>query len=490
MLRKRCQANPGVAERHGPSVSEHCFWISSDNRDAMACHMLLLVLVGLSSVSYMAGGCPNCFKGCDENGQCDEYGCLAGYYGKNCSLLCPPNCRDGVLKKPVCDRDTALCLSGCRQGFFGNRCDQHCPSKCVDKTCVQMDGNCIGGCEAHWHGVNCTKQCNTTCYNSTCDRSGLCDSCKTGFWGFFCENTCSQHCLNNTCEVSTDGSFVCSHGCQKGWKGARCQEPSLQHTRTRRDDSDCYVKVVDGACSCCKRNTGDMCQIDCPKCRTRYQNSKCDRFCETGYYNGTNGKCDSPCGEHCALDANNTRSCNPLDGSCHSCENGYRGNQCKFECSPYCLNKTCAIHSAYCLYCSNVTYGNHCQECSQYCLDKYCHRWNGTCKTGCAKGRYGYMCSDECPKNCYKSNCSLSIYGSVSCTECKNGFTGFSCEERCPVNCTVCRQLDAKCRDGDSKRGWTKANVALGIVVGVLLIAVAAHSIASLEEMAVLQTYV
>ncbi|XP_067677654.1 scavenger receptor class F member 1-like isoform X2 [Haliotis asinina] len=444
----------------------------------MTCHTRVLVLlVALSTVSHMAGGCLNCFNECGENGQCDEYGCLAGYYGTNCSLPCPTSCRDGVLKKPACDRDTAFCLSGCRQGFFGRQCDQHCPSNCVNGTCVQMNGNCIGGCKAHWHGVNCTENCSTSCHNSACDRNGLCYSCKTGYWGLFCENTCSQNCRNKACRLSEDGSFVCSHGCQEGWKGARCQEPNLQKTRTRRDDSNCHAKEADGKCACCKRNTGDMCQIDCPSCRARYVNSKCERFCEAGYYNGTNGLCDEPCSKHCSLDTNNKRSCDPSDGSCHSCENGYRGNQCEFECSPYCLNKTCIIHSAYCLECSNVTYGNHCQECSQYCLGKYCDRWNGTCKTGCTRGRYGYMCSDECPTNCYKSDCSLSIYGSVSCTGCKDGFAGLSCKERCPVNCTVCRQLDAECQDGAWKTGltdWYNVAVTLGTILGLLLVAAAA----------------
>ncbi|XP_046376942.2 cell death abnormality protein 1-like isoform X2 [Haliotis rufescens] len=420
------------------------------NCDAMAHHALLVIVVGLSTVSYIAGSCLNCFNTCNEVGLCDDYGCQAGYHGDNCSLPCPTNCRNGVFKKPACSRNTSSCFSGCRGGFFSEPCDQQCPSTCVNKVCNQMDGYCRLGCKEHWHGPDCTAKCNTTCYNSTCDRNGLCQSCETGYWGLFCENNCGQHCLNNTCAMSQDGSFECSIGCQKGWKGAGCEEPSLEEmahsdTRRKRDLSDCDVKEVDGKCPCCRRNTGKRCEINCPKCRGIYIDSKCNRFCEQGYYNGPNGQCNKTCGDNCGTGTVNKTYCDPTDGGCHSCRHGYRGPKCEYTCSDHCQSKICYINSGYCFLCSNVTFGNHCKDCSEFCLDKFCHRWNGTCMTGCTLGKYGVMCSHDCPTNCYKSHCSISIHGNVLCTGCKDGFTGSSCEERCLVNCTTCHQADGEC---------------------------------------------
>ncbi|XP_061194951.1 protein draper-like [Saccostrea echinata] len=45
----------------------------------------------------------------------EVYGCRTGYYGSNCSLLCPDNCR-------YCHVETGVC-SWCKPGYQGYQCD-------------------------------------------------------------------------------------------------------------------------------------------------------------------------------------------------------------------------------------------------------------------------------------------------------------------------------------------------------------------------------
>ncbi|XP_045178613.2 multiple epidermal growth factor-like domains protein 10 [Mercenaria mercenaria] len=140
--------------------------------------------------------------------------------------------------------------------------------------------------------------------------------------------------------------------------------------------------------------------------------------CSKGYFLREFGdfytctKCPSQCLE-----------CESLS-SCSACKiwNHY-GKDCKSVCSKGCLNSTCDQSSGTCL-CKDNYEGGHCDYC--------------------AKGKYGYECTMECPANC------VTCHSDKNCTECKNGYHGDACKSKCPAGCVSCSSGTScdQCKDG------------------------------------------
>nr|XP_022290416.1 scavenger receptor class F member 2-like [Crassostrea virginica] len=141
----------------------------------------------------------------------EVYGCpRSGYYGGDCSSLCPRNCKGGV-----CDIVDGTCKA-CVDGFKGLQCNKECNGykygqdcnltcgHCLDdKQCHHVNGRCIRGCEVGFEGETCMKECNDTHYGQDCN------------------HTCG-HCLGHTQCHHVNGS--CLGGCEEGFIGDKCMK--------------------------------------------------------------------------------------------------------------------------------------------------------------------------------------------------------------------------------------------------------------------------
>lgn len=152
-----------------------------------------------------SGSC-SCLPGwvgtsCDA---CDE-----GYFGADCTSLCPSDCGAGVCDDGVGGSGQCVCESGwvgaacdaCGPGLYGAACEQVCDCEngvCDDGT--GGDGSCT--CEAGWQGTRC-------------------DECAPGWFGATC-TACPSDCGNGVCDDGSGGSGQCL--CEPGWLGASCQE--------------------------------------------------------------------------------------------------------------------------------------------------------------------------------------------------------------------------------------------------------------------------
>ncbi|CAG2207372.1 unnamed protein product [Mytilus edulis] len=149
---------------------------------------------GVDVCEMEIGGCPlgrygyNCEKFCHCNGPCDlgsgycSSGCLDGWTGNRCDIVCD-------------------------NGYFGKKCTRPCSANCLNPPCNHVSGECAGGCSKGWEGYNCTKEC---------------DDWK---FGIDCANKCN--CRTVPCNTLTG---ICSNReCARGWNGESCdKDHSLQ----------------------------------------------------------------------------------------------------------------------------------------------------------------------------------------------------------------------------------------------------------------------
>ncbi|XP_056003614.1 uncharacterized protein LOC125663256 [Ostrea edulis] len=134
----------------------------------------------------------------------EVYGCpVPGYYGPDCTVPCPDNCR-------YCHIDTGAC-QGCKPGYQGHQCELPC--------------------SPHYYGELCKKPCGSCSAGVTCNNvDGTCpNGCDVGFYGYKCITTCpvgwhgencSQPCGN--CLTCDRFNGQCTSPCYPGWKGQYC----------------------------------------------------------------------------------------------------------------------------------------------------------------------------------------------------------------------------------------------------------------------------
>ncbi|XP_061170693.1 receptor-type tyrosine-protein phosphatase epsilon-like [Saccostrea echinata] len=143
-----------------------------------------------------------------------------------------------------------------------------------------------------------------------------------------------------------------------------------------------------------------------------------------------------------------------------ACPRGSHGQECKFQCSGHCKDRTPCDHvTGECVRgcvsgwtgtmcnktCDTGRYGINCTSyCSGHCLnDKPCNKETGHCDSGCSNGYTGYFCINECKpgwfgKEC-KERCSGHCAENSHCNHkdgicslgCKDGYTGKTCITRC-----------------------------------------------------------
>nr|XP_034321234.1 multiple epidermal growth factor-like domains protein 10 isoform X2 [Crassostrea gigas] len=469
----------------------------------------------LSGVTYPSG-----YSGYAYNELCEVevYGCpRPGYYGIDCNLPCPDNCR-------YCHIETGTC-QGCKPGYKGHQCELECDKgwygdgcqrqcgHCINITqCNYVHGTCSQGCEVGYEGQTCDQECQDGYFGENCARecpaichscnkkSGLCDlgchpgwkgthcteKCDGGLFGANCSTPCG-HCLNNqqchhlngTCAKRCDPGYMgdsCTEECPDGYFGPNCRE-SCNET-----------------CKSCDKTSG-VCKYGC---KPGWKGDFCETICDNHFYG--EWKCSVPCGK-CLKN----EQCHHLNGTCfNGCMSGFMGSKCIEECQDGYFGENCIrvcpiqCHSCnkssgicdqgchpgwkgtYCTEeCDGGLYGVNCGMPCGHCLNnQQCHHLNGTCVTGCDPGYIGNTCTEACSNNTYGPLCSLTCGDCIDKQQCHHvtgkcpegcavGFQGEKCDK---VQCTVqCLQPSAEPADHPSITYSVSALLAVCVIVIIFL---------------------
>ncbi|XP_056003587.1 multiple epidermal growth factor-like domains protein 10 [Ostrea edulis] len=325
----------------------------------------------------------------------EVYGCpRPGFYGENCSLQCPVNCRT-----VYCHIETGACQE-CKPGYKGHQCEQ---AQTFEIKKEFIDGNLTftwtnvstrrndivitkDGSESGWILITDDKYTvedvwkyksvtiNVREYTSADHRSfkdyySTYTDCEKGSYGPICRHVCG-HCKGGVTCDHVNGSCP-SQACEPGWK----------QTADRKCDRACEKGLYGTNClyvcgHCAGNVTCDHVDGSCPSgyCAPGWKHTsdrKCDQECDDGTF-GHN--CMLTCSGHCA----DGLPCSKTDGLCPGgCMNGWT--------NPYCNEK-----------CSHGSYGKACMGRCGFCADNEpCNHINGTCPASCEPGYQGEKCDTE-----------------------------------------------------------------------------------------------
>ncbi|XP_061185775.1 multiple epidermal growth factor-like domains protein 10 [Saccostrea echinata] len=226
-----------------------------------------------------------------------------GYYGTDCSLPCPWNCR-------YCHIETGACR-GCKPGYKGRNCELRCDGGRYGQDCGLACGACLGGRQCHHISGSCLGGCDAGYKGRLCKTV-----CLPGTFGKNCKGNCSQNCGKpGKCFARTG---VCVGGCQPGWEGPQCQKVCKEQK---------YGENCIHLCGFCRNSTCDLVDGSCMRgCAAGYQGPLCNKVCPGGYY-GDN------CNKECSLFCKTSRDCHHVTGHCtDGCTGGRRGEQCLQGC--------------------------------------------------------------------------------------------------------------------------------------------------------------
>ena len=408
------------------------------------------------------GECPGgAFTPCSTHGTCDNTGtchcqsspaghwdaadcskCQPGYYGPDCSGLCP-HCGDGTCNDGTAGDGSCTCAAS----VYGPQCDSLCPGgkqapcsghgTCDDGS--QGSGACT--CDPGYYGPACGDACfpspDDCCYGNGvvsdgADGDGSC-TCNSGHWGPHCGYECpggaAAPCSSHgSCDAGAGGSGTCT--CSPGYHGLDCggecpggaASPCTGHG---------VCSVLGGGCTC--HQSGDLghwALEDCSACAPGYYGPTCTGVCPN---------CgDGYCGEGLAGDGACTCNANVYGGQCENICPGGKVNTCSGH-------GTCdagATGSGTCT-CESGFFG---AACAGECLPSAGTPCNGhgVCQDGatgdgscaCDGGFYGPACGGECPGGPANicsghGTCADSATGSGQCT-CAAAYFGPSCASPCP----------------------------------------------------------
>ncbi|XP_059168906.1 cell death abnormality protein 1-like [Physella acuta] len=405
------------------STSEHIYNVTTTGKK------------GVSSIEIIAKHKDNYLTLCEVEVYGDQE-CPDNTYGLDCSSTC--NCTNWK----QCFVSTGQCHGGCVAGFYGDECsqscDEHhygpeciysCSSMCENSTCDKTNGicrTCISGyqndycnstCDEHHYGPGCIYSCSSMCENSTCDKTnGVCGTCISGYQDDYCNSTCDEHhygpgcrnkcspnCLSYKCNHTSGNCLTCIPGRVGPFCEQACNTSFYGQNRTQKCSTNCTdskCNNTDGKChDCIPGTSGDFCHLACDEhhygpgciynCSSMCENSTCDKK------NGVCGTCIS----------------GYQDDYCNStCDEHHYGPGCRNKCSPNCLSSKCNHTSGNCLTCIPGRVGPFCEQacdehhygpgciynCSSMCENSTCDKTNGVCGT-CISGYQDDYCNSSKP---------------------------------------------------------------------------------------------
>ena len=438
-----------------------------------------------------------CSDGTSGNNTCSCVGnwaapdcgtCVTGYYGLDCTLVCPDcsssgRCNDGPLGDGTCVckkqyvRDSTGACTVCAPGYFGPSCAA-CPISLLNGQPCGLHGMCalaadgVTGtcnCDLGYGGAACDLQCPvdvTTCGHGTCvgesncscsgnwsqsSISSSCSFCLRGNYGPTCNESCPD-CNHGTCRDGTNGDGSCV--CDFGWFGARCNS-ECPGGAANPCSGHGLCSAVNGTCTCYNDTAnGFFVGAVCDTCLAAYNSTTCAVACPTtgGVICNGRGNCFNGMCTMCAALPNDRSpyfcggGCNVSGRDCFhflsNCASGFYGTNCANRCpgpgicngNGFCSpdNGTCFCDSGYfgtgCTsFCANLDVGN---ATRVFCSG------HGVCQAGACQCQYGYYdsaCSSIGPGglgNICSNHGLLQTDGTCTCTY---GYGGGTCSARCPT---------------------------------------------------------
>uniref|UniRef100_A0A7S4LPI6 Apple domain-containing protein n=1 Tax=Oxyrrhis marina TaxID=2969 RepID=A0A7S4LPI6_OXYMA len=316
----------------------------------------------------------------NERGECEA--CDRGKWGLYCEHECSPKCKH--TPEGQCDRNGA-CFGACESGFYGPQCTLLCPAGCPD--CLKVDkiingtlfpaGACPTPCTENYWGVSCSDPCPEHCSKGTtpsCKREdGTCYTCERGWWGPKCTNKCAEGCVDNLCDMQ-DGR--CQRGCNPGWWGDACTSPCPGKSEGRCERKDGYPSECLAGFFPARQGQDNAEECFIPEKQYSPVNMR-------GQYR-TIEKTARACQQRCYTTPGCAHFTFWEDGGCH-----LQDARAK-------LYPTAGAIAG-----PNVPCGDglgECRQCSSKCFHGACDRY-GKCML-CALGTWGDECENECPKGC------------------------------------------------------------------------------------------
>lgn len=157
------------------------------------------------SSQYCNASCPSECQRCKQVNVflCDV--CKNGFYGKSCEHKCNSYCRL-VEEQLICDKISGACAYGCLDGYWGRNCTELYGQGCTGHICNDTNGECLNGCTISYYGLRCEEKCMDTCHRTTktlrrCSEiNGECIyGCDKGWYGSKCTLRCSDDCPSEFC---------------------------------------------------------------------------------------------------------------------------------------------------------------------------------------------------------------------------------------------------------------------------------------------------
>ncbi|XP_053372979.1 multiple epidermal growth factor-like domains protein 10 [Mercenaria mercenaria] len=431
---------------------------------------IIVTCLYVLSDTEVSKSCSNCLPHPDENtDKCDAssghclYGCIQGFYGSNCSTVCPDNCRQAVdVSNDTCDATNGECLHGCMHGYAGLNCSVKCHNNCAisgnteTDTCDATSQKCLNGCKDGFYGSHCEHLCSSAdencekCYAEGDKSTIVCTRC---FQNFYRDNgkctPCNYWCMPNNADslpVCNEQDGYCQFGCRPGRYGFHCGE---RCSNTCKDICD----RESGVClTGCKYHgyCGPTCELMCSGgCMLKECNQSCTclRGCSHKYWGE---QCQQLCNSNCKIPSDSSINiCDSVNGAClQGCSNSkFWGDKCQKTCPPGCVHGKCAQISGNCTEgCTGQeSYGIHCGvNCNTNCMNGTCLR-DGYCNKGCVVGSHGDKCNLACSTNCFDNECGRA---NGHCSRgCGAGWHGETCNLQCNRTCLnhTCSQREAVC---------------------------------------------
>ena len=404
--------------------------------------------------------------------------CLPGYWGSECTAVCPGalcdvcsghgQCDDGVQGSGACACDArwaGVACSQCAPGQYGPGCNASCP------TGGSSPGPCAG------HGA-----CQDGLYGSglcVCEQSATagmwagpdCSECTAGYWGSDCRGTCPRGTSgevcggHGTCRDGRAGDGACA--CAGVYWGAAC-ERTCPASGPRLCNGVAPCDPVLGVCNCSAAPRGHWQGPACAACRAGWVGSDCSLpcprspgglicaghgachagagfapqcACDRGYYGPA---CAGECAGGALLQCSGHGTCDPIDGACDclasetagfwagpqcaECRSGWSGAGCRARCPAGAGGVPCSGHpcrNGACICGDPDVCGGACNVTGAACSVLSCPagRWGPGCAGHCPRGGAGAVCGGH-------GECLAKVYGDGRC-HCTPPYAGADCRRTC-----------------------------------------------------------